>query len=173
MSENKISVQEYVKDNGLLEVSYIPYDDKMSIVSHVLNGVIKSVGGLNTSLLRRIATEVFIESISNINLSIEDINGFKGFDQLCYLGEMNKLKAQLGDEYQELQTMLDERVQDYIRTETNPAVTIEAIYNQLTEYAKIAMDYISGQVQNIDTDKVASVITKYITANGGEKFEGK
>ena len=169
MSENKISVQEYVNDNGLLEVDYVPYDDKMAIVSHVLNGVINSVGGLNSSLLRRIATEVFIESVSNIDLGIEDENGLKGFDQLCYLGELNKLKAYLGNEYQELQTMLDERVQDYIRTETNPAVTIEAIYNQLTEYAKIAMDYISNQVQNIDTDKVASVITNYITANGGDK----
>lgn len=167
MSDNKISVKEYVENKNLLEVNYVPYDNKLQIVSHVLNGVVSSVGGLNTSLLRRIATEVFIESISNIDMSIEDENGLGGFDQLCYLGELSGLKAMMGNEYIEFQTILDERVQDYIRTETNPAVTINAIYNQVTDYAKMAMDYISSQIQNIDVEKVSEVVSKYIPANGG------
>ena len=167
MNENKISVMDYVNDNDLLEVSYIPYDEKMQIVSHVLNGVINSVGGLNTSILRRIATEVFIESISNIDLGIEDENGLKGFDQLCYLGEMDQLKNLLGNEYAEFQKILDERVQDYIRMETNPALTINAIYEQVSEYAKMAMDYISSQIQNVDVDQVAEMVSKFIPTNGG------
>lgn len=167
MSENKISVMDYVNDNDLLEVSYIPYDEKMQIVSHVLNGVINSVGGLNTSILRRISTEVFIESITNIDLGVEDENGLKGFDQLCYLGELDQLKIFLGNEYIEFQKILDEHVQDYIRMETNPALTINAIYNQLSEYAKIAIDYISNQIQNIDADQVAETVTKFISTNGG------
>lgn len=167
MNENKISVMDYVNDNDLLEVSYIPYDEKMQIVSHVLNGVINSVGGLNTSILRRISTEVFIESITNIDLGVEDENGLKGFDQLCYLGELDQLKIFLGNEYIEFQKILDEHVQDYIRMETNPALTINAIYNQLSEYAKIAMDYISNQIQNIDADQVAETVTKFISTNGG------
>lgn len=167
MNENKISVMDYVNDNDLLEVSYIPYDEKMQIVSHVLNGVINSVGGLNTSILRRISTEVFIESITNIDLGVEDENGLKGFDQLCYLGELDQLKIFLGNEYIEFQKILDEHVQDYIRMETNPALTINAIYNQLSEYAKIAIDYISNQIQNIDADQVAETVTKFISTNGG------
>ena len=167
MNENKISVMDYVNDNDLLEVSYIPYDEKMQIVSHVFNSVINSVGGLNTSILRRISTEVFLESITNIDLGVEDENGLKGFDQLCYLGELDQLKIFLGNEYIEFQKILDEHVQDYIRMETNPALTINAIYNQLSEYAKIAMDYISNQIQNIDADQVAETVTKFISTNGG------
>lgn len=167
MNENKISVMDYVNDNDLLEVSYIPYDEKMQIVSHVFNSVINSVGGLNTSILRRISTEVFLESITNIDLGVEDENGLKGFDQLCYLGELDQLKIFLGNEYIEFQKILDEYVQDYIRMETNPALTINAIYNQLSEYAKIAMDYISNQIQNVDVDQVAETVTKFISTNGG------
>lgn len=167
MNENKISVMDYVNDNDLLEVSYIPYDEKMQIVSHVLNGVINSVGGLNSSILRRIATEVFIESISNIDLGVDDENGLKGFDQLCYLGEMDQLKNLLGNEYAEFQRILDERVQDYIRMETNPALTINAIYEQVSEYVKMAMDYISSQIQNVDVDQVAEMVSKFVPMNGG------
>ena len=99
----------------------------MEIAGYVLRGVTQALGGLNSSMLRRVATEVFIENITNIDLNIEDENGLKGFDQLCYSRELDKLLLYLGDEYTEMKRILDEYVSDYIRTETNPSVTINMI----------------------------------------------
>lgn len=88
-TNNKISVTEYINNNDLLVVTYLPFDTKMNIVSHILNSIISSVGGLNTSLLRRISTEVFINSITNIDMNIEDENGLRGFDTLLFTGKLN------------------------------------------------------------------------------------
>lgn len=151
---DKISVKDYINNRELLEITYLPFDRKMEIVSHVLNGVIQSVGGLNTSLLRLVSTEVFIEAVSNIDLSIEDENGLKGFDQLCFNNKLHDLENDLAGEYAELRKILDERTSDYIRIETNPAVTINTIYSQIKDGYNKVMDFISNQIQNIDVDEL-------------------
>ena len=38
MDNNKISVMDYLEDNSLLTASYIPFDEKMSIVSKIISG---------------------------------------------------------------------------------------------------------------------------------------
>lgn len=163
---NKISVSEYLGDYSLLEVSYIPFDTKLSIVSNILSNTINAIGGLNTSLLRRIATEVIIENVSNIDMNIEDENGLKGYDQLCFNNELNRLISLLGNEYVEFKHILDERVEDYIRIETNPSVTIDSIYNQIKNYFNVMMDYISERIQNIDVDELAEQLKPVIEKAG-------
>jgi len=167
-NENKISVKEYLSGEKQLELTYIPFDSKLEIVSHIINGIINSVGGINTSLLRRISTEVFIGSISNIDMNIEDENGLSGFDQLCYLNKLDELKNNLGSEYAEFETILNERISDYIRIETNPAVTINAIYNQLKDIADKVLNYISDQVQDFDVDNFINNVSQIADGlNGG------
>lgn len=170
-NNDKISVADYLNNRELLVLKYIPFDSKMEIVSNVINGMVKSIGGLNTTLLRRISTEIFIESITNIDLSIVDENNLKGFDQLCYLGELDNLKTNLGKEYFELEKMLQEMVDDYIRIETNPAVTINLIYKQIQTYLNNMLDYISENIQNIDVDKFIEQLNSYIQKDG-EAIEG-
>jgi hypothetical protein len=168
MENNKISAIEYINNNELLEVSYIPFDQKMQVVSDVLSEVINSVGGLNTTLLRRVSTEVFIETITNIDMGIVDENGLSGFDQLCYYNQLNTLKTVIGNEYIEFETILKERISDYIRIETNPAVTISSIYNQLKNNTDKVLDYVSNQIQNLDIDDFVNRISETATAlNGG------
>lgn len=167
---DKISVADYLNNKDLLMVSYIPFDTKMQIVSQVLTNTINTVGGLNTTLLRRVATEVFIEAITNIDMNTSDENGLSGFDQLCYKKKLDDLKMILGSEYAEFETMLSERVGDYIRTETNPAVTINAIYEQITKYINTALNYISEQIQNIDTEELGKTLLPLVNqVTGGDQ----
>lgn len=161
----KISVAEYIEDNSKLIVNYIPFDEKMNVASRIITGIVNALGGLNSSLLRRVSTEVFIETISNIDLNIVDENGLKGFDQLCYRRELDKLKEYLGNEYTELAQILSEYVSDYIRTETNPAITIQKIYEQSGTYLNNAFDYISNYIQSIDAEKAAESIRQIISSN--------
>ena len=71
MDENKISVKEYLDNKELLNGIYIPFDTKTQIVSRVVRGLVDSTGGIMSSILRRIFTEVVIESISNIDMNMD------------------------------------------------------------------------------------------------------
>lgn len=173
MDNNKISVMDYLEDNSLLTASYIPFDEKMSIVSKIMSGLINTIGGLNTSMLRRISTEVFIESITNIDMKITDENGLSGFDQLCYKDELDNLKNILGNEYEEFERILDERVDDYVRTETNPAITINAIYSQVADMISKALELISQKVKDIDVEELTNNISQLIPKTGGVENEGE
>lgn len=159
---SKISVKEYVDDKNLLEVSYVPYDRKMEIAGYILRGVVNALGGINSSMLRRVSTEVFIENISNLDLNVEDENGLKGFDQLYYLGEFDELISRLGDEYVEMRKILNEYISDYIRTETNPAVTINAIYEQMKTYVSTALDYIHEYIKDVDVEQLGNTLAQFV-----------
>ena len=173
MSNNKISVKEYIENNELLTAVYIPFDEKLSIVSRIISELVNTIGGLNTSMLRRIATEVFIESITNIDMTITDENGLSGFDQLIYRDELENLKVKLGNEYDEFERILDERVDDYIRTETNPAITINAIYSQVADMLSKLIELFSKRIQEIDVDEFIDNISHLIPVSGGANNESK
>ena len=160
MDNNRISVKEYLENEELLEATYLPFEDKLRIVSNTIRELVNTLGGLNTTMLRRVSTETFITAISNIDMSITDENGLSGYDQLCYHGVLDNLKYRLGNEYEEFERMMDERVDDYIRTETNPAVTINAIYAQVADLFNQAMDYLSKQIQNMDAEQVMTAISQ-------------
>jgi hypothetical protein len=93
MNENKISVSEYLKDNGLLEINYIPYDVKLDIVDVVLSQVISDdvMPKVDGALLKRVSTEVFIETITNIDMSIKSEVDLGGYDELCLNNELDFL----------------------------------------------------------------------------------
>lgn len=167
---NKISAQEYLNNKDLLEATYIPFEDKLSIVSNAIRSSVEALGGLNTTMLRRVTTEIFIDAITNIDLTIADENNLSGYDQLCYANELYSLISVLGNEYDEFQRILDERVDDYIRTETNPAITINAIYAQVSEMLGGVVEQISKYVQNIDVEQLLSSISQLVPQdeNGGE-----
>ena len=66
MNENKISVSKYLENKDLLKINYIPYDVKLNIVDVVLSQVIidDEIQKIDSALLKRVSTEVFIESIT-------------------------------------------------------------------------------------------------------------
>lgn len=130
---DKISVMDFINDNSLLEVNYIPFDQKLLTVSMMLNNFIDNGTIENSSIIRRISTEIFIETISNIDLTIKDENGLEGYDQLYYNNEMDLLKQLLGFEYVEFENILNERISDYYRTESNSAFAIRYIYDRIVD----------------------------------------
>lgn len=172
MEENKITVQEYLNNKDLLKVTYTSFEDKLGIVSSAIRSSVKALGGLNTTMLRRVTTELFINTMTNLDLVSVDDNGLSGYDQLCYRNELQNLIDDLGFEYKEFQRILDERVADYIRTETNPAVTINAIYSQITEMFGNIFEVLSKQIQNVDVEQlltyVSDMTSQIKSQTGGE-----
>jgi len=83
------------------------------------------------------------------------------------------LEDRLGDEYSEFESILSDYLADYIRVETNPAITINAIYNQITQFASVVADYLSERIQNMNIEDVTSALSKLAAMNGGVDSESK
>lgn len=130
-TNKKISITEYLNDKSLLELNYIPFHQKKQFIDDIISEVINSSGKIDTTLIRRISTEIFISALTNIDMGLADENGLQGYDQLCYKNELNNLTNSLGYEYIELQKILNEQVSDYIRIESNPVFALNKILDYL------------------------------------------
>ena len=130
-TNGKISINEYLNDKSLLEINYIPFHQKKQIVDDIISEVINSSGKIDTTLIRRISTEIFISVLTNINMGLEDENGLQGYDQLLYTDELDGLINLIGNGYFELKKILDEQISDYIRNDSNPIPVLEGILSYL------------------------------------------
>lgn len=122
METKKYSVYDYLEDKSILVLNYIPFDSKLQIVTQIIKNVIDAVGVLNSTLLRRVATETIIEIITNLDLGIKDENGLSGYDQLCYHREFDNLIESIEYEYNSFQDIINEQVSDFIRINNNPNI---------------------------------------------------
>ena len=156
---DKISVKDYIENKEMLELSYIPYDKKIDIVSGVFSGMIQTLGGLNTTILRVISLQTIIENVTNIDLKIQDEeSGLQGFDYLMYTDELRNLIDLMGREYTEFMKIFDEYKTDYIRMETNPALTISNIYDQISKYASVIIEFLQEQIKNMDIEQLSAFL---------------
>ena len=114
MDNNKISMKEYFDNNELLEVSYIPFDIKLQIISIIIQTLVSDYGHINRSIIRRVSIETIIESLTNIDMKLDCDNGLKGFDYMYYIknGFMH-LISNFEDQYDEFQKILEEQIADY------------------------------------------------------------
>ena len=156
---NKINVDEYLENKELLELKYIPFDVKYEIISTLITGFIKIVGGINSALLKRIVIETIIENVTNIDLTSVSETGLKGYDQLCYKNELNNLIDLIGNEYKIFYSMYEDYVSDYIRSENNPSFAISNIYGEIKEGIKYIIEHpdLLGDVLNPINEEVGDI----------------
>ncbi len=169
--ERKISVEEYLENINLLEIHYTKYYDKMEIVDTILSKIIvhdSSPRTINTAILDRVATQVFIEAITNLDLSIVDEDGLDGYDLLCYEDELNDLLSISGiaNEYSIFRDILEKRINDFYNYENNIAVAINNIKKDFLNYTNSGLDYLNQMISSIDAEKVASFIEQYLPKEG-------
>ena len=155
---DKISVNEFLNNSDLLEITYTPFYTKLQIVTKILNSVINATGEINTSIIRRISTQVFIENITNIDMSIKDENDLDGYDKLCYLNKLSDLKKLIGLEYIEFENILNERLMDYIRIETNPTYAVSEIYKMASNNTDALSTLLLDKSKDVEIDELVSQI---------------
>ena len=112
---DKISVNEYMVDRSKLEVVYIPYYVKIKIITKSIYEFLKRYGYVNSSMVKLIGFQTYVEYITNLDMSSEDENNLLGFDILKYNNRYNDLIIDLGDEYKDFENILAEQLDDYKR----------------------------------------------------------
>lgn len=174
MSENKISVSQYLENEDLLEINYVPYDVKREIVETIISKTIfyKDMLLLDTALLNRISCEIFIESITNIDMNILDEHGLYGYDTLCMNNALNNLLVEINDEYERFMEILEYKVNDFIRKNNSTGAIISSVINRIVNWSNYKIDELNNYIEGINVKKVANELKILIDKNL-EKYKDK
>ena len=158
---NKISVKEYLENNELLEViDYISYVDKVNIVDSIMKQVcvsINSTYNLDSVLLDRVKTQIFIEKCTNLDLSIIDEN-LDGYDLLKKTGNFDKIINLINNELLEFERILQLRINDFIRDKASVKGILSYKIEKVIDCINVKTPTILERIENID---VKSMINNF------------
>lgn len=168
MSENKISVSEYLDNRELLEINYTPYDIKENIVDVILSQVIvkkDELQKINSVLLNRVSTHIFIESITNIDMSVKSENNLDGYDELCFNNELEELLEIIDDEYSRFEYILKLKIDDLNRYSNSTSATILSLKKSIVNFIKQKSDEVNQFITSIDTQAISNNLKVLINDN--------
>lgn len=160
-----ISVREYLNDKSKLELMYLEYGKKMDLVDMILQNVIDgstSPATIDTSLLKIISIQMFIQNITNLDLSEDANDGENGYDILCYSGELSHLLELIAPEYNRLQEILNDKLNDFYRYEYSISKAINEIKDEIYSGLSASADYIESAIKRIDVEKIINLMPKDI-----------
>lgn len=171
---NKISVSEYLNNKELLEVNYTPYDVKEKIVDVVLSQVITNdeMQKINSALLDRVSTQIFIEAITNIDMSVKSENGLDGYDELCMNNKLDELVYVIGVELSRFRDILDLKVEDFYRYSNSTSATLLSLKNLFVNFINKKSIEINELINDIDTHAISDKLKVLIEENL-HKYRGK
>lgn len=163
MSENKISVSEYLDNKELLEIKkYIPYVEKVNIVNSIMKQVCRNTSGLysvDSVLLDRIKKQIFIEQLTNLDLSILSDN-LDGYDLLMVNNDMNNILLSITAEYKELDRILELRVNDFLRDKTSISGFLHYKTERVLDYINSNVPVLLEKIDKIDTKSIIDSLSK-------------
>lgn len=171
---SKISVSQYLENEDLLEINYVPYDIKKEIVETIISKTIfyKDMLLLDTSLLKRISCEIFIESITNIDMGILDEHGLFGYDTLCMNNALNNLLVEIDEEYERFMEILEYKVADFIRKNNSTGAIISSVVNRIVNWGNYKINELNNYIEGIDVKKITNEL-KFLVDKNLEKFKDK
>lgn len=174
MNENRISVAEYLENDELLEINYTPYDVKINIVDVILSQVVTEgdMRKIDSAFLHRISTQVFIESITNIDMSIKSEHDLNGYDLLCLNNELDALIDIISDEFERFEDILRLKVDDFYKYNTSTSATLLSLKNTVSKFINKKSDEINELIENLDTVSISDKLKNIINENL-KKYKGK
>lgn len=158
----KLRIEEYLENKSVLELFYTPYENKVEIVEVILSQVVKhnELVNVDTALLKRISFQVFMEHITNLDLSDTNSNGLNGYDYLCSKNEINDLLSLdfIKNELDRFNEILDCKLNDIYREKTSVGYVLVYIKNIISSFMKNKQDELNDYISNLDTKKIMDTI---------------
>ena len=164
----KISVKEYFENKELLELAYVPYERKVEICRIIIEqcaNVYNEYHTIDSVLLSRVSREVFIDAITNLNLSVKDEQGLDGYDQLCMKDELNYIIEECDYLYAQFEEILELMLKDYYNNEGSLRGFFNNLKDTIINRLTVAREDISDFVQNLDAKEIADKISTTMKLN--------
>ena len=163
MSKKKISVSEYIKNNELLEtIKYIPYAKKVNIVDSIMKQTCRNMSGLysiDSVLLDRIKKQIFIEQLTNLDLSVMS-NNLDGYDLLMMESDIENILLAIEEEYKELDRILKLRISDFLRDKTSISGFLHYKTERVLDYINSNIPLLLDKLDKIDTKSIIDSLSK-------------
>ena len=159
----RISVEQYLKNNELLDFVYITYEEKVEICKEILKqctNIFNDYSTIDSVLLNRVKDEIFINAITNLDFSEKNNLGLNGYDQLCYENKLNDLIEKCGYLYSQFDEILDLLLKDYYHNEGSLRSYIHNLKNSIKAYIAFERDSISDFIQGLDPQKIVDNLTR-------------
>lgn len=162
----KISVKDYLGNKDLLELNYIPHDEKVDICNVIIEECINVSDDyytIDSVLLERVKKEILLSSITNIDFSIQDEVGMAGYDQLCFYNELNNLIFDCGHLYEQFDEMFRLKLIDYYNNNESLRSYMHSIKNKFLNWFYDIKKESREYLDNIDSKKVVDNIKNVIS----------
>ena len=159
MSE-RISVKEYAENRNLLELNYVPYEQRVEICRTILSQCINldDYASVDSVLLDRVKTEIFISSITNLDFSETDENELDGYDQLCYYELLDETIDLCGSFYKQFEHILELMLKDYADNEASLKGYLNTQKNNLVESVSSIAEKFSTLIEGLDAQEIAKFL---------------
>ena len=161
--ENKISVKEYLDNKEKLALIYVPYERKVNICDVILSQVLNKDGfaTIDSVLLERVKTQIIIESMSNLDLSIQNESGLNGYDLLSLNNELEVFEV--NPEFEKFNKIIDLRLKDFYNENASLRGYLKYLVDKANNrLATIKADF-SEFVHNLDSKAIAGQISDVIS----------
>lgn len=165
---NKISVKEYLENKEILELNYIPYEQRVEICNVILDqctSIFEDYNTLNSVLLERVKTEIFISYITNLDFSIKDENELDGYDQLCLNNELDALIYECDYLYEQFENILELMLNDYYHNIASTRGYLNTLKTKILDWFSILKRDVHEYIENLDSKAIANNIIDIINKN--------
>jgi hypothetical protein len=161
---NKISVKEYLDNKKLLKLKgYIPYAEKVNIIDSIVSQIYIVINGtynLDSVLLDRVKSQIFIEQCTNLNLSIiEEEENLDGYDLLKKTYTYEEIMKYIEAEVNELERILQLRIDDFIRDKASVKGVLNYKTEKILDCVKTEIPSLINRVENIDAESVINTFS--------------
>ena len=160
---NKISVEEYLDNKEKLALIYVPYERKLKICDVILSQVLNKDGfaTIDSVLLERVKTQIIIESISNLDLSITNESGLNGYDLLSLNNELEVFEV--NPEFEKFNKIIELRLKDFYNENASLRGYLNYLVDKANNKISTIKEYFSEFVQNLDSKAIAGQISDIIS----------
>ena len=156
--DKKISVSNYLLNKDLLKViNYITFENKVVVVDSILKELCFNNNGLYTLdsvMLNRVKTQIYIEQYTNLDLNIENEEGLNGYDLLVRTNELDNLINTFRNEYNIIENILELRLSDYLRDKSS----IKGFLHYKSErIINFIIDKVNNLNENLDKKEIEKI----------------
>ena len=158
-----INVREYLNNKTKLELVYIPYGEKINLINLILDNVINretKPATIDTALLKNVATQIFIQNATNIDLSEDANSGENGYDVLCYNNALYELLSSIRSEFDMFQEILNDKVNDFYRYEYSSAKALYDIEEDIAGAFSDSIDSLETALKNLNVEQLVDRMSR-------------
>lgn len=161
--EHRISVQEYLDNKDRLELIYVPHDKKVNICDVILSQVLNKDGfaTVDSVMLERVKIQIIIESFSNLDLSIENIDGINGYDLLSLNNKLEEFVTH--EEFNKFDKIIELRLKDFYNENASLRGYINYLVNKIQNKFVLLKDDVDNFIQNLDTKAIANKVSDVVS----------